>query len=110
MEDIGLELIDDGDSFIDSSDKYRKILMKMPGDFVMIFSTSLRPKDGQFPNYSIGNIDIYTPPEVFDKIVDILGEEYRKRVTKDVTNSTILRIDHKIVFIKNEKRNEKRRI
>jgi len=103
MEDIILELIDDGDSFIDSSDKYRKILMKGPGDFGIIFSTSIRPEDSKFPNYSVGNIDVYFPSEVFNKIMDMLGEEYRKYITKDVTDSTILRIDHKITFIKNEK-------
>ena len=98
MKDIKLELIDDGDSFIDGSDKYRKILMTGPGDFGMIFSTSLIKV-----NFSVGNIDIYIPPEIFDSIMDMLGEEYKKHVIKNVTDSTILKIDHKITFIKNEK-------
>lgn len=102
MEYIILELIGDDDSFKPSTDRYRKILMKGPGNFGMIFSTCLRPQDSKFPNFSVGNIDIYLPSEIFDKIMDMLGEEYKKHITKDVTDSTILKIDHKITIVKEE--------
>jgi hypothetical protein len=103
-EDVILKLLDSNDNFMPSVDQYRKILMKGPGNFGTIFSTSLRPKDSKFPNFSVGNIDIYLPLEIFDKIVNMLGEEYRKNIRKDVTDSDILKIDDRITLVKNEDR------
>ena len=103
VKDIRLELIDDGDSFIDSQNKYRKILVEGPGEFGIILSTSLVHKDNKSQDSSVGNIDIFFPSEIFDKIIDMLGEEYKMHITKDVIDSTTLRIDHKITLVKNEK-------
>ena len=102
QEDITLELLDRDDSFMPSIDQYRKILIKGPGNFGMIFSTSLRPKDSKFPNFSVGNVNIYLHTKIFDKIIDILGEEYRKNIKKDVTDTEMLKIDDHITFVKNE--------
>ena len=82
----------------------KNILMKGTDNFGLIFGTCLRPKDSKFPNFSVGNIDIYLPSKIFDKIVDMLGEEYRKNVRKDVTDAEMLKIDDRITFVKNEDR------
>ena len=101
MEDIILELIED-DSFDLHNDQYKKVLMKLPGNFGMIFSTCLRPKDSKFPNFSVWNIDIFLPSETFDKMMSMLGEEYKKHITKNVADSTILKIDDKITLFKED--------
>lgn len=101
-DDLTIELLDRDDSFMPSIDQYKKILIKGSGNFGMIFITSLRPKDNKFPNFSVGNIDIYLPSEIFDKIIDMLGEEYRKNIKKDVTDTDILKIDVHVTFVKNE--------
>jgi hypothetical protein len=82
----------------------KNILMEGTDNFGLIFGTCLRPKDSKFPNFSVGNIDIYLPSKIFDKVVDMLGEEYRKNIRKDVTNAEMLKIDDRITFVKNEDR------
>jgi hypothetical protein len=95
MEDIRLELI--------SEDREcKQICMKGTEDFGMIFYTCIRPKNSKFPNFSVGNICIYLQPEIFDKIVDMLGEEFRKNIEKDETDTDILKIDDKITLARNE--------
>lgn len=106
-DDITIELTDSGDSFGIDIDQYRRILIEGPGNFGMIFSTSLRPKDGKFPNFSMGNIEIFLPAKIFDKMTDMLGEEYRKNIKKDVIDIDILKIDDKITLAKNEDRHVK---
>lgn len=82
----------------------KNILMDGTDNFGLIFGTCIRPKDSKFPNFSVGNISIYLPSKIFDKIVDMLGEEYRKNVRKDVTDAEMLKIDDRITFVKNEDR------
>lgn len=75
----------------------KRVLIKGP-DFGIIFNTCLRPPDSKYPNFSVGNIYIYLPSDIFDKIVNILGEKCREHIKKDITGTKILKIDDKIQF------------
>ena len=103
-EEITVELSDSNDSFMLSEDHYRRILIKGPGDFGIIFSTSMELKDGRPQNHFMGNINIFLPSEIFDKVIDTLGEEYRKNVKKDVVDIDTLKIDYRITLSRNESR------
>lgn len=98
MENVNLEI---GPC---TSRECKDIIMKGPGDFGLRMSTVLRPKDSKYPNFSVGTVDIYLPSEIFDKIIDMLGEEYLRHIKKDVTDSIILKVDDKITLVKEEGR------
>lgn len=103
MSDVIVELTDSDDGFMPSEDHYRRILVKGPGEFGIIFNTSIGPKDRIPQNHFMGNINIFFPSEIFDKVIDILGEEYRKNIEKDMADIDILKIDYRITLTRNER-------